>query len=138
MDIKQRVRGFFKTRTSSPEAVEILKQFILPFAKNYRGHHVPVDEVLEAFFATHARKISYVMANRDFRMPGRLCIAGSRYMRGNTNRDVKQGQRFMMILDKKDRTMKLSYLDERDTEYVLEHHEMLVVKDWLDVEKESL
>lgn len=104
--LKHKLKAFFKTRDTSEHGVELLRMFILPFKELWNSQARP-DEVIEAFFATEHRKFYHGIAKRDFKMPGQVFMAGNRPVQRFGARDVLEGQKMLLAVDKKDQNARV-------------------------------
>ena len=133
MSLKQKLKSFFKAGESSDYAVELLRMFILPFARKYKGRGNTVDDVLSAFFALEARRFVMVRAKEKFRLPGKYYLAGNRPVYGLGPRNIIKGQKILMAMDRKDSTARLeTMIDNHYHCFLLESFELKTIEDKLE------
>lgn len=128
--LRNRLRTFFKTKSSSDISVEILRKFILPFSAQFKGRSVAIDDVIGAFFAIDDRQFYTLKARRQFKMPGKFMMAGNRPAYGIGARQVQKNQLLLAVVDRKSLTAKIELNDQ---DFLLEKFELEAIKDWLDV-----
>jgi hypothetical protein len=134
VSFKQKLKTFFKTKDTTDASVEILKQFILPFSKQFKGRNTTIDDVLESFFNTHTRRFAMLVAKRDFKLPGRYFVAGSKSIEGTGPRAVKKGQKLLVVIDKKERQAKIETTFNGNYHcYLLKEFEFKTIAEWCDV-----
>jgi hypothetical protein len=135
VSFKQKLKTFFKTKDASDAAVDILRHFILPFSRQFKGRNVVIDDVLSAFFALEDRRFVMLEAKHSFRLPGKYYVAGNKAIAGAGPRAIKKGQRFLAVLDRKDKTVKME-TGEQTGEYhafLLQEFEFRTIEDHLNV-----
>ena len=105
-NLKRKLSKYFQTKQTSETAVKLMEMFILPFLK-YWNPLASVDDAVMAFFAAEDRMICYGTAKRGFRMPGEVALAGAKYSKMAKERDVKRGQKMLVVFDRIDQTAKV-------------------------------
>lgn len=136
MAFKHKLKAFFKSRDASDAAVELLRNFILPFSRQFKGRNITVDDVLSAFFSLDNRKFVHLKAKHSFQMPGRYFVTSARAIYGVGPRAIRKGQKLLGVLDKKERTVRLETTSEKDFHaYLLKDFEFKVIEDHLEVAK---
>jgi hypothetical protein len=134
VSFKQKLKTFFRNRDTSDSAVDILKNFILPFSRQFQGRNTTIDDVLESFFNTSTRRFHYLRANRDFKIPGRYMIAGGKSIEGAGPRAAKKGQTFLVVLDRKENLVKIeTKLAGKYHCYLMRAWEFKTMSEWCDV-----
>lgn len=136
MSAKTRLKKFFGATEGSDAAVELLRMFILPFSRKYKGRHVAIDDVISDFFNVDTRKFYYATANDSFKMPGIYLTHGKHGIEGYGPRAVKKGQQFLMVIDKVTKQTRIeSDFGDKYCSYMLTQPELETIKDYLDVKE---
>lgn len=131
--LKHKLKKFFKADQASDSAVELLRMFILPFAKRWDSG-AGVDDVLAAFFATTQRKIVEGKALKNFRMPGMYQRPGGSLTRRFGTREVPAGTNMLIVVDRHDQTAKIDLeLEGTKITYVLSRPEFEFLKDRVQI-----
>jgi hypothetical protein len=134
MSLKNNLRRFFGAREASESAVELLRMFIMPFARKYNGRNTTVDDVIADFFNVNTRRFYYGTAKRKFKMPGDFLLKGVSRIPGFGPRAIDNGQGMLMVVDKVSNQVRIETMtQEQRCIYVLERFEFETIKDWLDV-----
>lgn len=135
MSLKFKLKSYFKTRDTSEYAVEFMRMFILPFAKQWNPD-ASLDSAINAFFGTKYRKSYEGTACRDFRMPGEYMKAGARPAVRSPDgaRQVIRGQRMIIIADSKSGQIRIDVkVKEKYYTFRLTRAELEFIKDYVDV-----
>lgn len=133
MSLRQKVKRFFKANEASDSAVELLRQFILPFGKSW-DPKAGVDDMVAAFFAVNDRKFFHGTAKRNFNLPGQYIHSNIHLMQKKGPRAVTQGQYMLIVVDAKDQQTKVQIeLAGQEREYRLTRAETEFLKDYVEV-----
>lgn len=106
MGLKEKLKGFFKTRDTSENAAEFLRMFIVPFIKAW-SPEATIDDAISAFFAVDDRRFYHGKALQAFRMPGEVMICGNKVARRISDRRVVLGQYMLLAVDRRDQTARI-------------------------------
>jgi hypothetical protein len=134
MSLKNNLKRFFGAKEASDSAVELLRMFIIPFAREYGGRNRTVDDVIKDFFNVDTRRFYHGKATRNFKMPGDYLMKNITRVQGYGPRTIKKDQGMLMVVDKASNQVKIEVdIEDHYSTFILERHEFETIKDWLDV-----
>lgn len=134
MSLKNNLKKFFGANDASDSAVELLRMFIIPFARKYGGRNTTVDDIIHDFFNVDNRKFYRGTAKRSFKMPGDYLKKDVERVPGFGPRAVAEGQTMLIVADKITNQVKIELTSPHIySTFILERYEFETIKDWLDV-----
>ncbi len=135
MNLKHKIKAYFKTRQSSDSAVELFRMFILPFMKAWNPE-ASVDDAVAAFFAVEKRKFYHANAKKSFRLPGVVARPHRKMSQSAPARFLAQGQYLLLAIDKQDQNARVDVTTMgKDRTFLLTRPELEYIKDYIEVKE---